>query len=166
VADKCLNLKQDRACAFYGTSHHRSRCVRRLTAQHIFRRVLHFCKPLCAHLKDTNLIRRAEAVLHAAQNAVTLVPISFKIQDGVHHVFQHTRSRHDTFLGHMANNKDRDIHPLGDLHEDRRCLTHLRHASRRRSDTVVVHRLHTVDHNNLWLLPLDHLTDQIQIRLT
>ena len=66
----------------------------------------------------------------------------------------------------MTDYKDRDIHPLRDLHEHPRRLPHLRDTAGSRGYILIVHRLDRINDDDLRLNPCDCLPDRLKARLT
>ena len=149
ITDQCLYFYQHRACAFHQAYHNRPRSVFRLSAQHIFRRILHFHKSLLLHFKHADFIGRAKAVFHTAQQAVRGIFIAFKIQHGIHHVFKHARTCNNTFLCHMTDNKNGNTKSLCKLHKNCRGFPHLTDTARRRTDVLTIHCLNGVNNYHI-----------------
>ncbi len=91
-------------------------------------------EPGAGHLEDAELVRRAEAVLGRAQDAVLVVAVSFELEHAVDEMLQHARARDRAVLRHVADEEDRDPCLLGYPQQPRGRLPHLRHRARRRAE--------------------------------
>ena len=65
------------------------------------------------HLVDTQFAGAPETVLDAAQDAVEVVLVSFKLQDDIDDVFQHFRSGQGTVLVDVSDEEDGRSSALG-----------------------------------------------------
>ena len=63
---------------------------------------------VAGHLEHADLIGRAEAVLHGAQDAELVAALALEIKHGIDHVFDHAGAGDLAVLGDMADQDDRD----------------------------------------------------------
>ena len=56
------------------------------------RGVRHLGQPRAGHLEDADLVGRAEAVLHRAQDAELVAALALEVEHGVDHVLDHARA--------------------------------------------------------------------------
>ena len=103
-------------------------------------------RPGAGHLEHAELVRRAEAVLDRAQDAVGVVAVALELEHAVDEVLEHARAGDRAVLRHVADEERRDAGLLGDAQEPRRRLAHLRDRAGRRAELGRVERLHRVDH--------------------
>ena len=101
-----------------------------------------------------------------------MVTFPFKVKHRIHHMFQHSRSRQGSFLGHMADDKDGDVIGLGQLHEFSCHLAYLRNRSLHSRNLRRHNGLDRIDDKKVWLDSL-HLSSHalhiglcIEIKLT
>ena len=92
--------------------------------------------------------------------------VTFKIQNGIHHMLQNSRACNCSLFRNVTNNKNRYIHPLRHLHQDVGRLSHLGNAPGCRADRFIIHRLDRVNYHHLRLLSLNNPADQFQIGFT
>ena len=97
------------------------------------------------HLEHAELVRRAEAVLRRAQDAVLVVAVALELEDAVDEVLEHARPRDRAVLRDVSDEHRRDAGLLRDAQEPRCGLAHLRHRAGRRPERRGVQRLHRVD---------------------
>src|SRR5262249_59760785 len=67
------------------------------------RRVGHSHEPGAGHLEDAELVRRAEAVLDGAEDAVGVVAVALELEDTVDQVLEHPRPCDRAVLRHVAD---------------------------------------------------------------
>jgi len=72
------------------------------------------------HLEDAELVRRAEAVLHRAQDAVRVVAVTLELQHAVDEVLQDAWACNRAVLRHVADENGCDPAPLRHAKEARR----------------------------------------------
>ena len=106
-------------------------------------------EPALGHGKHPNFIDGTKAVFDGANQTKLAVRIAFKVQDGVHHVLQHTRSGQRTFLRHVAYQHDADAAGLGRTGQVGRTLAHLRYRARRGGELVGINGLDGVNDRNV-----------------
>ncbi len=78
-----------------------------------------------SHLKHTDLIGGAEAVLHPSENTVRVVPLALKVQHRIYDVLHHLGARDGAVLVHVAYYKNRDTVGFGCVHKNIGALPHL-----------------------------------------
>ena len=93
-------------------------------------RVGHADEPRAGHLEDAELVRRAEAVLRRAQDAVRVVAVALELEHAVDEVLEHARAGDRAVLGHVADEDRRDARLLRDAQQPGRRLAHLARPSR------------------------------------
>ena len=101
------------------------------------------------HLEHADLVGRAEAVLHRAQDAELVAALALEIEHRVDHVLEHAGAGDGAVLGDVADQQDRDAAPLGELDQRLRRGAHLAHRARRAVDRVEPHGLDRIDHRHL-----------------
>ena len=99
------------------------------------------------HFKDPNLVGRAETVFHGTKHAETMMFIPFEIQNGIHHMFQHTRTSKRPLFCHVTNDKNGNLIEFRKSHQRSCRLTHMRHASGYPVSLRMCHRLNRVDND-------------------
>ena len=114
-----------------------------------FRGIFDLNETVVFHLKDADLIRRAEAVLRRAEDAVGHVLVALEIEHAVHHVLEHLGTGNGALLVDVADHKHRDALPLGELHERHRAVLDLTDAACGRIQLLVVERLDGVHDQNV-----------------
>ena len=82
-------------------------------------------EPLAGHLEDADLVRRAEAVLRRAQDAVRVVAVALELEHAVDEVLEHARAGDGAVLRHVADEDRGDAVLLGDSQEPAGRLAHL-----------------------------------------
>ena len=117
-------------------------------------------RPVAGHLEDAELVRRAEAVLHRAQDAVRAVAVALELEHAVDEVLEHARPGDRAVLRHVADEEDRDAALLGDAQEPRGRLAHLGDRAGRGAELGRVERLDRVDHRNVGPLALERRADR------
>ena len=77
-----------------------------------------------------------------------MIPVTFKIQNRIYHVFQCTWSCHISFFCYMSNNKNSNPILFCYLHQSRRHFPYLRHRTRCSANFFYYHCLYRVnDHH-------------------
>ena len=80
----------------------------------------------CAgHLEDAELVRRAEAVLGGAEDAVGAVAVALELKDAVDEMLEDSGPGDGTVLRHVADEEDGDAGLLGDSQEAGGCFPDL-----------------------------------------
>src|SRR5262249_40412199 len=100
------------------------------------------------HLKDADLVRRAEAILHGTQDSISMMLFALEVQHRVDQVLENARSSQRSLLGDVPDQKRRNASPLGDCHETSPALPDLGHAPWRRLQSGQKHGLDRVDDQN------------------
>ena len=146
-AIKRLHLDQDRPRPLHAGEDSRPRRLRFAVAEEEGRWVLHLLQSVMTHLEHADLVGRAEAVLHRAQDAELVAAMAFEIEHGVDHVLDHLRARDLTILGDMADENERRAALLGVADERRGAAAKLGDGARRGIDAFRPERLHRIDHD-------------------
>jgi hypothetical protein len=76
-----------------------------------------FGQTAAGHLEHADFVRRAEAVLHRAQDAELVAALALEIKDGIDHVFDDAGAGDLAVLGDMADQDHRHAAPLGEGHQ-------------------------------------------------
>ena len=128
------------------------------------RRVGHAEQPGAGHLEHAELVRRAEAVLVAAQDAVLAVAVALELEDAVDEVLEHARPGDRAVLRHMPDEDSRDAGSfatrISRAAASRTCAT-----DPGPSRLAGVERLHRVDHADVGPLVLERRADDVEIGL-
>ena len=117
------------------------------------------------HLEHAELVRRAEAILRGAQDAVRVVAVALELEDAIDEVLEDARPGDRPVLGDVADQEERNTGLLADAEQPRRRLAHLRDRSRRRADLRRVERLDRVDHADVRALALERGAHDVEVRL-
>ena len=115
--------------------------------------------------KTRELVRRAEAVLRRAQDAVGVVAVALELEHAVDEVLEHARAGDGAVLRHVTDEERRDAGLLRDPQEPRRGLANLRDRAGRRAELGRVERLHRVDHADVGPLALERRADGVELGL-
>ena len=81
------------------------------------RRIGHADEPVAGHLEDAELVRRAEAVLHGAQDPVRAIAVALELEHAVDQVLEHARARDGALLRDVADEDRGDALLLRDAQE-------------------------------------------------
>ena len=100
------------------------------------RGVGHALQPGAGHLEDAELVRRAEAVLRRAEDAVRVVAVALELEHAVDEVLEHARPGDRAVLRHVPDEEERDARLLADPQQPRGGLAHLADRSGRRADLL------------------------------
>jgi len=80
--------------------------------------VFDFLKAGRCHSEKANLVGGAETVFDGPQDAIMVVLIAFKVDDGVDHVFKQFGPGDVAFFSDVADDNDGNKCGFGDLHKD------------------------------------------------
>src|SRR5690606_39811522 len=80
---------------------------------HLYTLSLHDALPI------SELVDRAEAVLHRTQHAQPAIGFALEIQHRINHVLQYAGPGQGAFLGHVADQEDRRAALLGETYQQR-----------------------------------------------
>ena len=105
--DERLDLEQDRPRPLE-RARDRGADLAALAAPEQLRRVGDADEARAGHLEDAELVRRAEAVLRRAQDAVGAVAVALELEHAVDEVLEHARARDGAVLRHVADEDRRD----------------------------------------------------------
>ena len=117
------------------------------------RRIAYLPQAAFGHGEKAELVGRAESVLDRADHPVTTVAFALEVEHRVNHVLQNPRPRNGAFLGNVADENNRRVPFLGELHQARGAVSDLRDASRCRLQRIGVHGLDGIDDHDRWTLP-------------
>ena len=162
--DERLDLEQQRPRALERAGDRRADLARRRAAEDLGR-IGHADEAGARHLEDAELVRRAEPVLHRAQDAMRVVAVALELQHAVDEVLEHARPGDRAVLRHVADEERGDAGLLRDAQQPRRRLAHLRDRARRRADLLRPERLHRVDHADGRPLALERRADRVELGL-
>ena len=121
--DQRLNLDQQRPGPLHRAEHHRSGRRPRL-ADEAGGGVDDLDEAALPHLEDADLAGRAEAVLERAQGPEGPLPLALEVQDAVDQVLERPRPGERPLLGHVPDQDQGDVEPLGGLEQRRGRLPH------------------------------------------
>src|SRR6476619_6286485 len=142
--DERLDLEQDRPRALERARDGRADLTAGRAAEQLGR-IGNSDETCPGHLEDAELVRRAEAVLGRAQDALCVIPVALELQDAVDEVLEHARAGDRAVLRHVADEDRRDAQLLRRAHQAPGGLTHLRDRAGRRPDLRRIQGLHGVD---------------------
>ena len=94
-------------------------------AEEQFRRIAYLPQSVLSHLIDAQLGSAAETVFDAAQDAVHIMLVAFKLEHGVHNVLQYLRPGNASFLVDMADEDDRRMRFFGEAQDRGGAFPHL-----------------------------------------
>ncbi len=106
--------------------------------------VEHLDEAARAHLEQTGLVRRAEAVLQGAQLAVRPLALALELQHAVDEMLEHAWAGERPLLGDVPDQDHGDALCLRQLHDPRRHLADLPHRPGRAGHVRGAQRLHGV----------------------
>ena len=127
--DERLDLEQDRPRPLERAGDGGADLARQRLAEEL-RRIGHADEPVAGHLEDAELVRRAEAVLRRAQDAMRVVAVALELEHAVDEVLEHARAGDGAVLRHVADEDGRDARLLRDAQQAAGGLAHLRRPSR------------------------------------
>ena len=90
-----------------------------------FRRIAHLSQSSLQHLVDAEFRSASESVLDASQDAVHIMLITLKLDDGIHNMLQNLRTSQGSLLVNMSDQDNRDTAGLGKSQERCCTFTHL-----------------------------------------
>ena len=122
--DERLDLEQDRPRALERAGDRGADLAGQRLAEELGR-VGDADEPLAGHLEDAELVRRAEAVLRRAQDAVGVVAVALELEHAVDEMLEHARARDGAVLRHVADEDRRDAVLLRDAEQAAGRLAHL-----------------------------------------
>ena len=131
TAHQCLRFYQERSYAFYGRSDGYAAHSFMVLAEEQFRRIAYLPQSVLSHLIDAQLGSAAETVFDAAQDAVHIMLVAFKLEHGVHNVLQYLRPGNASFLVDMADEDDRRMRFFGEAQDRGGAFPHLGYAAGR-----------------------------------
>ena len=131
-------------------------------AQQFLTRVFHNLHTLPGHPEDTEFVYRAETVFDGPQQAVILLPVSFKVKDHVHHVLQHARAGNGAVLGNVSHKEDAGAGFLAQPHDQAGAFPDLADTAGSAGHFRTVHGLYTVDDRRVRLQLPDLFLNGVQ----
>ena len=140
-----LDFDQQRPRALDAGEHRGAGLAEIARGQEQFGRVGDFAQARARHLEHADLVGRAEAVFHRAQDAELVRAFALEGEHGVDHVLDHAGARDLPVFGDMADQDDGRARALGIADERLRAAAHLRHRAGRRFDHVGPHGLDRID---------------------
>ena len=149
-AYQCLRLYQERADALDGGTDGNARESVVIFRKEQFRRVAHLSESSLLHLVDTQFRSTSESVFDTSQDAVHIVLVALKLDDGIHYMFQNLRSSQGSLLINMSYQDNRDATGLGKPQERRRTFPHLRYRAWRTVHFLCSNGLDRVDNYQFW----------------
>jgi len=162
--EQSLQLNQQGPCALETGSDHRAGHRQGAAIEQRFRRIGDAGQAGIAHFKQPQLIRGAKAVLDRAQHPDILVPFTFEIQDGIHHMLEHAWPGDGPILGDMADQDDRDAQVLGQAQQTGGSLADLADTARGRADLLDIQGLDRIDDRQLGPVLFQRRSDSLKIR--
>ena len=129
------------------------------------RRIGHADEPGGGHLEDAELVRRAEAILGRAEDAVLVVAIALELEHAVDEMLEDTRSGDRAVLRHVTDQDRRHARLLRDAEKPPGGLANLRDGSRSRAERGGVERLHRIDDAYVGTLRFERRADRVELGL-
>ena len=117
--------------------------------------VAHTLEAFFGHGEHANFIDCTKTVFDGAHQSISGMCVAFKVQHGVHHVFEHARACECAFFGDMPHQHDCSAGRFGHAREVRCAFTHLRHRTRCTGELVGIHGLNRVHHHHCGLQFVD-----------
>ncbi len=164
VASCCLDLEHDRPRPLERAGDGGADLARLAAAEELGR-IGDADEAGAGHLEDADLVRRAEAVLGRAQDAVRAVAVALELEHAVDEVLEHARAGDRAVLRHVADEEDGDAVLLRDAQQASGGLAHLGDRAGRRAELGRVERLHRVDHADVGPLALERRADRLELGL-
>ena len=143
--DQRLDLDQHRPRALHAGEDGGARRLGVALAEEELGWVGDLAQALVRHLEDADLVGRAEAVLHRAQDAEMVAAFALEIEHGVDHVLDDARPGDLAFLGDVADEHDRGAGGFGVADDGLRRGAHLRDGAGRRIGKVGPQRLDRIE---------------------
>src|SRR6266446_1241558 len=161
-----LDFDQHRARPFHQRRDRRARCPGAAAGEKRGGGVRDRLEPCAGHPEDADLIDRAEAILHGAQDAVIECRFAFEIQDGIHDVLEGLRAGDAAAFGHVADEHDRGPRLLGEAHQAGRAFAHLAHVAGRTLELFGVGGLDGVEQHDPRLQLCRVMENRFEARFT
>ena len=165
LVDQALDLDEQRSRAFEHDHHRRARGRNGRIAEDRGGRVRDLFEAFLAHGEDADLLGRPEAVLHGSQDAELLPPVALQVKHRVNDMLEDPGPGDRPLFRDVAHEEDRNADLLGQPHESRGRLAHLRDAARAAFETCVGDGLDGVDDRQLRGLRADRLADRVEVGL-
>ena len=122
-------------------------------------------RPAAGHLEHAQLADRAEAVLDRPHDTMRVMPFALEIEHGVDDVLERLGAGEAAVLGHVSDEKRRDVVALGGEQKLRRRFAHLADAAGRRLKLQREHGLNRVDDEQPRPHAADFFEDALDARL-
>src|SRR5258705_2309982 len=143
-----LDFDQHRARPFHQGRDRRSRCAGAATGQEGRRGVRDGLEARSRHPEHTDLVYRAESVLHCAEDSVIECRFALEVQHGVHDVLERFGAGDAAALRHMTDEHDRGPRLLGEAHEPGGALAHLPDVAGSAFELLGIGGLHRVEQHD------------------
>ena len=131
-----------------------------------FRWVAHLSQSSLQHLIDAQFRSTSESVLDASQDAIHIMLVTLKLDNGIHNMLQNLRSRQGSFLIDMSYQDNRNATGLGKTEKMGCTFTDLRYRTRRTVHLFGSDGLDRVDDDEFRSHLLDMREDFLQLRFT
>lgn len=151
LAYERLRLEKHRTRPFHRAADHASGRRRNILLEKYPARIFNRRKPVRSHLEYADFIRRTEAVLDGADQAVLMVAVALEIHDRIDHVLQDARPCDLTVLGDMPDKNCDATRILREHHQVERAFAKLRGTSGSPRKVFLIDRLDRIDDEHLRL---------------
>ena len=108
-----LRFYQERTDALNGCTNGYTRKSVMILCKKQLRWIAHLSQSSLQHLVDTQFRSTSESVLDAAQDAIHIMLVTLKLDNGIHNMLQYLRSRQGSLLIDMAYQDNRNATGLG-----------------------------------------------------
>ena len=149
-AHQSLRFHQERAYTLNGSTDGNTRKSVMIFGKKQFRRIAHLSQSSLQHLIDAEFRSASESVLDASQDAVHIMLITLKLDDGIHNMLQNLRTSQGSLLINMSDQDNRDTAGLGKSQERCCAFTHLGYRTRRTIHTLCSNCLNRIDNYQFW----------------
>ena len=160
-----LDLDQQGARAFKRGQDAGARHGFAMIGQEQLRRIADPAQPFLRHREHTELVDRAETVLHRAHQPKGRVRVALEVEHGVDDVLEHARPGDRALLRDVADEEQRAVAAFGEARELRRALAHLRHRAGRGLQRFRPERLDGIDHRDAGPRRLQRPEHALELRL-
>ena len=107
LTSACSSIK-NRPRSFHAANDGRAGHLQRPLHQENFRGIGDFRQAGFLHFEHADLVGRAEAIFHGAQNAKTVAALAFEVKHRIDHVLEQSGTGDGAVLGHVADQKCRE----------------------------------------------------------
>jgi hypothetical protein len=108
-------------------------------------------------------VRSAKAVFDAADDAVRVMPIPFKVDDGIDDVLDDLGAGQHAGLGDVADDDHGDAAGFGQADQVHAAIAQLRHRPRRGGQSGLVNHLHRIDDHHIRMHLIDLMGNPLNI---